>query len=113
MAALMMPWAMAHSPMRNMRRSRSKYATSIQCLRSENFSHRLPLGQLVHQLVQVSDFPHQRVLDLFDPDAADLPGDPDPVRIQGRSLAEKVAVAERRLLQPGQVLRGIACEPGG
>lgn len=40
-------------------------------LSSQNFLHRFPLCQLVDQLIQVSDFPHKRVLNLLHPDAAD------------------------------------------
>ena len=37
---------------------------------SQDLVHRFSLGQLVDQLVQVADFPHQGFLDLLDPDAA-------------------------------------------
>ena len=42
-----------------------------RCCGQELF-HRLALGQFVHQLVQITDVLHERVLDLLHPDAADL-----------------------------------------
>src|SRR5687767_11954222 len=51
---------------------------------SQDLAHRLALGELVDQLVQVTDVAHQGVLDLLDADAADRPGDQRRIRVELR-----------------------------
>lgn len=45
--------------------------SSHPLLGAQNLLHRLPLRQLIDQLVQVAGFSHDRVFDLLDADAAD------------------------------------------
>ena len=83
---------------------------------TSTFSKSFPwpaLGQLIHQFIQVTDVPHERVLDFLHTDAAYLAGNEGSVRVHGRGIAEKVTVAGLGLFQPGKVRRGIAGEPGG
>src|SRR5262249_4041058 len=56
---------------------------------AQDLFHGPALGQLVDQLVHVADLPHQRVLDLFDANAADDPGDLAGVGIERWGLAEE------------------------
>jgi len=38
---------------------------------AENLFHLLPLGEFIHEFVEVADLPRERVLDVFDSVAAD------------------------------------------
>ena len=64
----------------------------------QHLLHRLALGELVDELVEVADLLHQRVLDLLDADPAHRPGDQRGVRVERRVGEE---VLERRLLVRG------------
>src|SRR5687768_10723225 len=48
-----------------------------------------PLRQFIHQLVQVSDVAHERIVDLLDSDAADDAGDLARIWIERRRFAKK------------------------
>src|SRR6476646_2203668 len=49
---------------------------------AEDLLHRPALGELVHELVEVADLLHQRVLDLLDAHSADHACDQPSVRVQ-------------------------------
>ncbi len=53
---------------------------------SQNLLHLPALGKLIHQLVQVPDFPDQRVFDVLDPVPTDEAGNQVRVRVQGSVL---------------------------
>src|SRR5690606_33307297 len=57
----------------------------------QDLVHRLTPGEFVDQLVEVADFAHQRLFDIFDPDAADHPLDQAARAVHRGSLAKKVA----------------------
>ena len=62
---------------------------NIQWSLPQDLLHRPAPGELVDQLVQVADLPHQRVFDVLDPDAAHHARDQRAVRMQGRGLGKK------------------------
>src|SRR5262249_40884833 len=51
------------------------------CSLPQDFVHGLALGQLIHQLVQVTNLLHELILDVFYPIAADHAGDLRDVRV--------------------------------
>lgn len=59
------------------------------------------------------DVLHERILNLLHPNAANLSGNQRSVRVHGGGVSEEVSIAGVGLLQPGQLLRRIAGEPGG
>jgi hypothetical protein len=79
---------------------------------SQDLVHRLSLGQLIDQLVQVTDFPHRRLLDILDPDAAYDAFDQGSQGIDERRL-RKEGFKVRLLFQLSfQLLLTIACQSG-
>src|SRR3569832_794114 len=58
-------------------------------LGAQHLLHRSPLRQLVDELVEVPDLPHQRILDLLDPYTTDDAGDLADVRMQRRGFGEE------------------------
>src|SRR5690606_3266228 len=72
----------------------------------------LPPGELVDQLVEVADVLHQRILDVFDPDAAHHALDQRAVRMERGCLVEEgaeVGLLVELLLEAVCVVAG---EPG-
>lgn len=55
----------------------------------QDFLHLFALREFVDQLVEIADLAHQRLLDLFDPHAADNALDQFPRRIEFRRLGEE------------------------
>ena len=78
---------------------------------SQDFLHRPPLRQLVDQLVQISDLPHQRILDLLDPDAADDAGDLADVRMKRRRFGEEGLEVRLAFDLLGERFRAVARQP--
>src|SRR5690606_15049968 len=64
--------------------------------RAQNFLHRLALGELVDELVEITNLAHQGLLDVFDTDAADDASDERPGRIEPRFPEERLEVGLRR-----------------
>ena len=56
----------------------------------QHLPHCPPLGQLIHQLVEIPDLAHQRLLDCLDPHAADRAGDRSAGRVQRRGAGEEL-----------------------
>jgi hypothetical protein len=74
---------------------------------AENLGHGLALGEFVHEFVKEADLLHQRVFDVFNPHAADDPGDQVAVGVHRRSLCEErveVDLLLEDLRQPGPVV---------
>jgi hypothetical protein len=55
----------------------------------QNFVHRLTFCELVNQLVQVSDFLHERICYFFHPDTTHDAFDERGIRMNGGGLSEK------------------------
>lgn len=62
---------------------------------AEDFIHGFSFCQFIDQLVKITDFPHQRFLDVFHPYAADDTFDQCSVGIQLRGVTKKVPVTDR------------------
>src|SRR5262249_22659373 len=77
---------------------------------AEDLLQRLALRKLVHELVEVTDLLHERVLDGLHADAADDAGDERRVWIQPR-LAEEVRDRRAGPKVPLQLGLVIACQP--
>ena len=72
----------------NAQRDPSRHSDSHNSL-TKNLLQRLPLGQFVDQLIKLTNHPHQWILDLFHPDAADHPLDQRTIRIHPRRSCEE------------------------
>jgi hypothetical protein len=70
--------------------------------------HLLSLGQLVHELVEVTDLLHQWVIDLFDAHAADDASDQLDVRVQLGSFGEERLEIDLRVDRVLELLAGVA-----
>lgn len=71
----------------------------------------IALGQLIHQIVHVSNLPHQRVPDLFDANAADDAGDLAGVGMERWRLAKKCLEVGLPLDLLRECLRAVARQP--
>src|SRR5690606_40003654 len=74
-------------------------------LRAHEFLHRLAAGEFVDELVEIADFAHERVFDLFDADAADHALNQRARRVEGRGVGEE-GLEIRSRFQDGLKLRG-------
>ena len=63
---------------------------------SQYFFHRFSSGQLIHQLVKLPYFLHQRILDGFYLNAADFSGDQIRAGIISRRAGEKISICDLR-----------------
>lgn len=70
-------------------------------------------GQLVHQLVQVPDLPHQGIFDLFHIHTANFAGNQEAVWVHGRGFAEEIPIADVRLFHLSDLFRAVSGEPAG
>ena len=77
----------------------------------QNLPHSPPLGQLIHQLVEIADLAHPRFLDDLDPHAADRAGDRRGGRVERRGLAKDLFEGRARAQLGLQRRRVIAGEP--
>ena len=68
----------------------------------QNFLHGLSFGQLVHQLVQVADFLHQRFFNGLHLYPADGSSDQPPIGVGRWSILEEIPVGDVTL-HPGNV----------
>ena len=55
----------------------------------QNFLHRLSLCELINQLIQVANLLHQRIFDVFYPNAAHYTLDKRTIRMKCWSLSEE------------------------
>ena len=81
------------------------------CQTRQDLLHRLALGQLVDELVEVADLLHQRIVDVLDADAAHDPGDRRGVRVElglgeerPRTSSAVEVLLQRRVVVPGEPL---------
>ena len=63
----------------------------------QDLFHGFPPGQLIHQLIQITDLPHQRLFDLLHPYTAYNALDLISGRIGGGSVPEKIAIRKLRI----------------
>ena len=75
--------------------------------------HGLALGQLIHQLVQVTDFLHQRVFNGLYLYSADGSGDQLPVWVGSRGISEEISVGDAAFHQRVQLFLTVPSEPAG
>src|SRR3954468_1207813 len=80
-------------------------------LRSQDLVHGPALRQFIHQLVQVADVAHQRILDFLDSDAADDAGDLAGIWVQRRRSAEKGLAGLLSFNQPRERARTLTRQP--
>src|SRR5690606_16419302 len=73
---------------------------------AEDLFHRLPLGELVNEFVEVAELAHQRLLNFLHADAAYNAGDQKARRVQLRRVREELL--EARLLRKLGFQRGLA-----
>lgn len=77
----------------------------------EYLLHRFPLRKLVDQLIEVANFLHPWILNIFHADAADHPCNQIPQRIQSRGLTKELLEAGFRLQFGVEFLLGVARQP--
>src|SRR5687768_14801245 len=84
---------------------------SVALLRSQDLVHGPAFRQLIHQLVQVPDVPHERIFDLRDPDAADDAGDLPGIWMERWRFAEEGLEVLLSFNLLGERLRTVARQP--
>src|SRR5690606_1840084 len=57
-----------------------------RCRPSQDLFHRLTFSKLIDKLIEIADFPHDRILDIFDAYAADHSGNKIAKRIECRGI---------------------------
>lgn len=73
--------------------------------------HRFPFCKLIHELIEIADFPHQPIFHLFDTISTDNPRDESASRIEEWSFSEETLEINSFIENSLESCLIISCEP--